>query len=548
MATLAGLWTSTTEGADKARIDAALERGKSFLLNQVKTGPEGSLACYALIKAGVDKKHPDVVKQVEQVVAKCRTDGYRASQHHIYEAGVDAMLLEAADPVTYKPQLQSIASYLISQQLACGAWFYPDERARLNQGDTSITQYAVLGLWAASRAEVDVPIEAWEKVAQWHIQSQNADGSFAYHPSESRAPLLTMTAAGTGSLLIIRRELFGGNFAGPSRPNPGTAEPTRRFGVLERIVDEPKPDAPKVKSKPTIPVASINKAINEGTRWSETHFGEKLQGWGSYYYYGIERMAALLDAEKLGTHDWYDEGSTELLLRQQADGSWNDSLTPGASTALALLFLTKATSTILPKPKRAVLVGGGLLAGGRGLPDNLDAVKVKDGQVSERKLQGKVDGLLADLEKSSDAKVEDVQAAVVEAVQLDRPEDLIGQVDRLKKLATDARVEVRRTAMWALGRTGNISVAPLLIRGLADPDDAVAREASVGLSILSRKPEGCGLPVDPTEGLKEDASDDERKTHLNQWRTESANLWQKWYLKVRPYGERDDRTLLKRKS
>ncbi|MEK6263095.1 MAG: HEAT repeat domain-containing protein, partial [Planctomycetota bacterium] len=185
---------------------------------------------------------------------------------------------------------------------------------------------------------------------------------------------------------------------------------------------------------------------------------------------------------------------------------------------------------------------------GRGLPDNLNAVQVKEGEIATRKLQGRVDGLLADLEQSSDAKVEAVQAAVVEAVQLDRPEDLIGQVDRLKKLATDTRVEVRRTAMWALGRTGNISGATLLIRGLSDADESVSREASVGLSILSRKPEGCGLPIDPTEGLKDDASDEERKMHLDKWRKDSASLWQKWYFKVRPYDERDDRTLLKRKS
>ena len=55
-------------------------------------------------------------------------------------------------------------------------------------------------------------------------------------------------------------------------------------------------------------------------------------------------------------------------------------------------------------------------------------------------------------------------------------------------------------------------------------------------------------PVDPTEGLKEDASDDERKTHLDKWRKDSDSLWQKWYLRIRPYNERDDRTLLKRKS
>ncbi len=547
LAVLVSALSTTAGSAEKVKVNDSIKRGQTYLLQQPKSGAEGSLTCYALIKSGIDKQHPDVLKQVQEVVAKCRTVGYQPGLQHIYEAGVDAMLLEAVDPVAFKPQLQLIANFLISRQLACGGWYYPTEE-RLNQGDTSITQYAVLGLWAASRAGVEVPIEVWEKTAQWLMQSQCPDGGFAYHPSGELKSTITMTAAGSGSLLIIRRELFGsGEVSDPARPG-GPAPATRRFGVLERAVDEPKPEAPKVKTTPTLSKSAVDKTIKEGLQWSTVHFGERSTEWVCYYLYGIERMAALLDVEKIGAHDWYDDGATELLKRQLPDGSWNDQTRPIPSTSLAILFLTKATSTILPKPKRAVLVGGGLLAGGRGLPDNLDAVQVKDGQIAARKLQGRVDSLLADLEQSSDAKVEDVQAAVVEAVQLNRPEDLIGQVDRLKKLATDTRVEVRRTAMWALGRTGNISVAPLLIRGLTDVDESVMREASLGLSILSRKPEGCGLPLDPTDGLKEDASTEERQTHLDKWGKESANLWQKWYLKVRPYGERDDRTLLKRKS
>ena len=545
-AAILSVWNVTAWSAEKAAIENALKRSQAYLMKQPMSGPEGSLAYYALIKSGIDKQHPDVLKQVQEIVAKCRTDGYRPNQHHNYEAGVDAMLLEAVDPVAHKPQLQMIANFLIARQLPCGGWYYPNEAERMNQGDTSITQYAVLGLWAASRANVDVPIEVWEKTAQWLIQSQCADGGFAYHPAEGPKSTITMTAAGSGTMLIIRRELFGNvDFSDTARPG---VPPTRRFGVLERTLDEQRPDTPKAKTTPTLPKSSVDKTIKEGVQWSTLHFGERSTEWVCYYLYGIERMAALLDTDKIGTHDWYDDGAKELLKRQLPDGSWIDQTRPVPTTALAILFLTKATSTILPKPKRAVLVGGGLLIGGRGLPENLDAVKVKEGQVAERKLQGRVDSLLADLEKASDAKVEAVQTAVVEMVQLDRPEDLIGQVDRLKKLATDTRVEVRRTAMWALGRTSNISVAPLLIQGLTDNDESVVREASVGLSILSRKPEGCGLPLDPTEGLKEDASDDERKAHLDKWQKSSANLWQKWYLQVRPYTERDDRTLLKRKS
>ena len=46
-----------------------------------------------------------------------------------------------------------IAAYLISRQNGNGSWDYSDR----NQGDTSISQYAVLGLWEAENAGVDVP-------------------------------------------------------------------------------------------------------------------------------------------------------------------------------------------------------------------------------------------------------------------------------------------------------------------------------------------------------------------------------------------------------
>ena len=156
------------------------------------------------------------------------------------------------------------------------------------------------------------------------------------------------------------------------------------------------------------------------------------------------------------------------------------------------MFLSKATTSIVSPKKRLNLLGGGLQAGGRGLPDNLASVQIKDGNVAARKIVGPVDTLLIELERSSEAKVEDVQAAVIEAVQLDQPEQLIGQIARLRRLANDARVEVRRTALWALGRSGEISAGSLLIAGLSDPDLGVVREASLGLCILSRRPDGCG--------------------------------------------------------
>ncbi len=552
---LVGGWPGGTRAADKAQIQRAIDRGKDYLLKSPKSGAAGNLACYSLVKAGVDKQHPDIQKAVQDVLSRCQTKGYTGGMHHNYEAGVDAMLLEAVDREAYRPQLELIARYLVARQLPHGAWTYPTENSGSRDfGDTSITQYAILGLWAAARAGVEVPTETWERAAKWLLMTQRREGGFTYHPAEPSAQNFagdatgTMTVAGTGSLLVIRHVLFNDVvFSDEVRP----AASARRFGVLERPAEEKQAKATKpiVATKPTMSVAVFDTALKAGVRWTGDRFADpnSLLGFGNYYYYGIERMAALLDVEKIGIHDWYNEGADDLLRRQLADGSWNDSSGPTAATALTLLFLTKATAGTINKPKRTPLVGGGLLVGGRGLPDNLDAVKIKEGAINTRKLHGPVDGLLAELEKSSGAKVEAAQEAIVEAVQLENPEDLIGQVDRLKRLAADKRIEVRRTAMWALGRTGNISVAPFLIRGLSDADEAVSREASAALCILSRRPNGCGLPTEPLDGLAEEATNEQRSAHLEKWQRASTKLWNDWYLKIRPYDERDDRATLKRK-
>lgn len=544
---------------DADRVEQSIQRAKQFLLGQSKTSAAGSLACYALVKAGVEKDHTDIQKCVHEVVGKCRGTNYVPGQHHNYEAGVDAMLLEAVDRELYKPQLDAIAKFLMARQRPYGAWYYPSEFASADYGDTSISQYAILGLWAAHRADVEIPVSTWERAAKWLIATQRREGGFGYHPGDPRTGnpgvdiLGTMSVAGTGSLLVIRQVLFrDAEFAEDIRPAAAVAASSKKFGVLERLVDDKeKKAAASPKLNATMSVATIDKAIKEGVGWNADHFAEPaaLSSYGNYYLYGVERMGALLSVDKIGTHDWYDEGAEELLRRQANDGSWQDGCGIIPATSLTILFLSKATSSIVNKaPKqRTVVIGGGLLVGGRGLPDNLDAVKVNDGELTKRKLHGSVDGLLAELEKSSGAKVAAAQEAVVEAVQLDNPEQLISQVDRLKRLASDTRVEVRRTAMWALGRTGNVSVAPYLIKGIGDQDESVAREASVGLCILSRRPNGVGQPPDPTDGLPDDASDDRRAKHVDAWKKASTKGWTDWYLKVRPYDERDDRTQLKRK-
>lgn len=543
--------------ANKAKIDEAILKGQKYILAQNMSGPHASLAVLAYMKSGGSKKAAAVQQIVAEILSKTKTGIYVPLQHHNYEAGVDLMTLEAMDDDDYLPAMQLMVNYLLKNQQPNGAWYYP-EKLEGDCGDTSITQYAILGLWAAVRAGLEVPVEVWEKAALWHISRQREDGGFAYHPftpakneyPEYALSTGNMSAAGSSNLLIIRRILFD-DVVIDAEVRPADAR--RRFGVLERFADEKLDQKRQTKGVVTLRPEKIDKSLKESVRWITSHYKDKggtRDRIFCYYLYCIERVAALMDVEKIGSHDWYDDGADELLLKQLPDGSWNDECTNLSSTSLALMFLSKATTTIVTPKKKIATVGGGLQIGGRGLPDKLDAVQMKDGTVSARKVVSPVDNLLIELERSADAKVEDAQAAVVDAVQLDRPQDLIGQMARLRKLATDSRVEVRRTALWAMGRSGEISAVPWLIEGLMDPDMTVTREASLGLCILSRLPEGVGkLAIDPNDdgqmGLKDNATEEDRQKVIEKWRDNAKKHWTEWYQKNRPYDERDDRTGLR---
>ena len=68
-------------------------------------------------------------------------------------------------------------------------------------------------------------------------------------------------------------------------------------------------------------------------------------GYFYYYLYALERVGALTSRRWIGEHDWYREGADELLKRQNPDGSWpsggyDDEL---VNTSFALLFLRRAT-------------------------------------------------------------------------------------------------------------------------------------------------------------------------------------------------------------
>jgi len=558
------LWNVPAFGTDDplahitdSDVLAAIRRGAGFLkrnVSKLKSDEEG-LVAYTLVKAGEPADGRHIKPLLEKILAKFYDGSYRPSAHHYYAAGVDMMALEAVDSQFYQPEMKAIVEYIVDGQgkegPSAGSWDYPHKK---DGGDTSISQYALLGLWAATRSGIDVNPLVWDRASSWHSRiSQKDSGGFSYHPlarvdRSYRNPRHTMTAAGIGSQCISKLHLFPDGDSGRSTKKRtdgttrGVLRPVRRDTDMRDASGQTKMDESTYSDyKPQTQFNVISGSIMKGVGWLTKNFeiAHATPGHHTLYYlYSLERCCTLANMSRIGQRDWYAEGRKYLLDLQEAQGFWAQGGGAGTlpATCFGLLFLMRSTAAIVERP--VIDPGTGLLVGARGLPDDLSTARVKDGKVRGPKLNTPLDHLLAELANPKNLNIESAQKAIVETVQIGDREKLIDQKDRLVQLAKSPQDEVRRTAVWALGRCENLTVAPLLIQALKDDNLDVAVEAHNSLCTLSRRPRGFGLPESPTISTK--LSEKMRVETIKKWQSEAYRQWQRWYLRTRPYEERDD--------
>ena len=180
-----------------------------------------------------------------------------------------------------------------------------------------------------------------------------------------------------------------------------------------------------------------------------------------------------------------------------------------------------------------------MLSGGRGLPDDLKELDAS-GNVKKKKEKSSLDDLLASLQDANAVDLDEAQAEIVQQIQLGDRKDLIGKKDMLLKLVESPDPDVRKTAIWAIGRTGDLSLARFALRGLDDPNQSVMLESHMALCWTARKPNAFKLPLDPLEELAADAGPDQQSAAVELWRRQALRLWGDWYLRNRPYSERGD--------
>ncbi len=527
------------KSTNNPRFDASVDRGLAFLKKAMTATPphagEEILAAYALFKCGEPPESPLVAKAIQSAVGRSSRTTYQpvGSYDHIYGAGVDAMFLADVSPETYKPNLQIIANYIQSVQRADGSW----SDSPTGPGDVSMSQYGVLGLWAAQRAGCIVAPEAFDRAANFHMKNGNPDGGWGYRPGTTAGPgqgssTHNMTMAAAGSVSVIRLVLHGGK--GAAAPAP--VEQEKKFGLLEKV--DPLADlaaqgsaAAYADYRAQNSASSLDQRVDKALGWNDARFTpvSKVEH-NLYFYYCVERAASINNLQTLGGRDWFTAYGEGLLSLQSEDGGFPTFSGPIVGTSFALLFYMRSTQQIIEG-----LYGKGLQRSTKGNPFG-DKTKEPEPTALDQLLSSMENIDLSDPKLNTDV---DLASELVRSVQsIEDPEVLVGQVDRLKGLVKHPSAEVRQPVYWALGRTGDFSLIPLILNGLRDPNVDVNVEAEMALRYIARKPAGFGLSANPKEGV-ENAPEAQQLQAVNQWRDKAFKAWSTWYFERRPFEERN---------
>lgn len=305
--------TPERRGKLQPMINSAIDRGVDYLLKtQQLDGSWGysaagyrngqtSLSLYALLKSGVRADHQAIRRGLEYL-------GLQAPKK-TYSTAVQILALASAHRTEDTKWIAQLADQMLDWQQ--GDFAYPD-----GVRDLSCTQYGAFAYRIARQQGVKIPKRAWSDLAHSVLKYETYPGGFSYRPGGEATG--SMTVAGLTVLAVCKQALPKGKYPRQWRKDLEAAERNGMRWLAEHF----EPDQ--------------NPALDEGKR----------KRWTYYYLYSVERLAALLNVERFGSHDWYWEGADFLIEVQGDEGQWASTYGEAEpNTAFALLFLNRATAS-----------------------------------------------------------------------------------------------------------------------------------------------------------------------------------------------------------
>lgn len=453
--------------------------------------------------------HPLVQAAVDAIRTAINQKG-RPDDAYIYSLGLSLAFLVELDPDRYRTEIQEMVLMLTQSQLPDGSWSYPLR----TDGDTSMTQYAIYGLWMAKTAQITVDDDVWIRAGNWVLRTQDVGGGWGYHPRDpgtfERVRQIdvrrSMTEAAMATLVLVGEHLGHWTFR--------TRKPEDDVSKSLSRVKGADPSSPQPRG---IAREKLSEALKHGQEWVSNTKEGLYREFPFYHLYTIERYEAFQRAAKGitgGSVTWYDAGADELLRIQAADGSWEGGEGHVPATAFAVLFLFRTTQATIHKIET---LGGGMLLGGRGLPQPNVPVKPKPAASGVPGAKNELGDLLTRLDDPLFlASISQMESVPSESGALP-PSEL---KKRLLELAQSDTPEAKAAALKALARTHDLANVPVLIEAIADPEPMVHQAAVDALRFMSRRTDEYGKPVPPEPAA----------------RVVEARAWQQWYRSIRPTG------------
>ncbi|MFN0018056.1 MAG: hypothetical protein ACKVP0_07345 [Pirellulaceae bacterium] len=503
---------------ESPEVRAVIKKGLKYL----ETAKEGRLGgqcliALAFLKDGADEKHPKVVAAVNACIAN--TKGEVGAD--IYSTGIAIIFLCTLNPSKYQPEIVKLRDSLEDRQKSCGGWGYPDKQT----GDTSMTQYGMLSYWEMSAVGIPINNKSVERVTEWLIRTQDPNGNWGYQGKE---------AEDTNRMVLVKQDTAAPGMSSAGLGCTYMAGDLLGLGELHSDLDSKLPPALRlikgaaVKKGPVTNVDGklLRAAQERGKAWLFKNYKIDPPGFTHYYLYALERCRSFMEAaagRSVKEPTWYNDGYDYLKKTQKPNGSWQG--TEGlddVNTAFAVLFLLRSTKKAI---ERAKSYGDGALLAGRGLPTEVQEVRVRGGQVAAKRLANPTSELIDILTKPDHsmfaAVVADVDllTARLKAAKPDEKKELLS---RMRMLAATGVPDARVTAVRVLSQLRDIESCPALLAALDDPDWQVVLSADEGLQFMGWKTAAVNLLGDKPD---------------NKARAAAKERWKTWYLTVRPDAE-----------
>lgn len=415
------------------------------------------------------------------------------------------------DNRAYATEIEGLLAVLFANQRSDGSWSYKDHKT----GDTSQTQYGILGTWYAKKKGYQVPQDTLARSSAWLTRTQAASGAFAYQPNDpgagaraSQVARLSMSPAALGCLYITA-DLAG---------IPATAKPQKAQVFRSTTAPAGGGDTMGVDA------GAIRRAIRDGNQYYAGNFKLDIGRNFHYYLYSLERYHAMKAASEQrlnGEAKWYDGGVDFLAKTEEKTGGWGGTRGLIVSSSFSLLFLLRSMEIAIQES------AGGQARGGYGLPEDLtriNADNLKDGQVVGPSKETSISRVLEMIRNGDPRDLVQVTAQIDDIpLDEDRNKRKV-QVDQLRELLSKGAFQQRIVAARAMAASADVDNVPHLIYALTDGDNRVTLAARDGLRLISRKFGGYGLTENPSPPEKELA----------------ARQWKQWYHSVRPDAKDED--------